>query len=182
MPAEPIMGQIMPFAGASIPRGWMPCNGAIMSISQNQGLFSVIGTAYGGDGIRTFALPDLRGRAILGSSGNNGQFPVGMVSGAETIKLTAAQIPAHNHLIKAKKDADKDVSRGVTPTGRILCKNTSPADNPTKIFSSAGKAERPLSQDTNIARNVGDQPHNNMQPYLVINYLIAIQGTYPSRS
>jgi microcystin-dependent protein len=181
MPTGPILGQIMPFAGAMVPKGWTLCNGALLPINQYQALFSVIGTSYGGDGMRTFAIPDLRGRAILGSTGG-GAIPVGMVGGAETVRLNASQIPAHSHLIKAKKDADTEAQRGDTPTGRIFSQNNIPADNPTKIFSTAGRGERALSQDTNIVRNVGDQPHNNMQPYLVVNYLIAIQGTYPSRS
>jgi microcystin-dependent protein len=182
MPAEPILGQIMPFAGTMIPRGWTLCNGALLSIPQYQALFSLIGTAYGGDGTRTFALPNLCGRGILGSTGTSGSFPMGTVSGSETVMLNASQIPAHSHLIKARKETDTDAGRGTVPTGRIFCQNRLPDDNPTKIFAVASNKDRPLSQDTNIVRNVGDRPHNNMQPYLVVSYLIAVQGVYPSRA
>ena len=85
MPVQPVLGQIMPFAGRFAPRGWAFCNGALLSIAQNQGLFSLLGTYYGGNGVSTFALPDLRGRAILGSTGGGGAYPAGMVSGVTTV-------------------------------------------------------------------------------------------------
>lgn len=174
------MAQIMPFAGATVPRGWALCNGALLSIQTNQALFSLLGTAYGGDGINTFALPDLRGRAILGSTGSGGAYPAGMVSGTIGVILTAAQIPSHNHLMQASTTAGS--GRGNPVTNNVFGVNTAPTDNPDKIFVTTGTGEVPLSVGTNIANEGGNQAHNNMQPYLAINYLIAMQGTFPSRN
>ncbi|OKO78803.1 tail fiber protein [Bradyrhizobium sp. AS23.2] len=180
MPYQPILGQIMPFAGAVIPRGWAPCNGALLAIQTNQALFSLIGTYYGGDGVRTFGLPDLRGRAILGSTGNGGQYPVGMTSGSMSVTLTVPQLPSHNHLIQAV--ATSGSGRGAPPANNIFGTNTLPTDNPTKIFGTAGSADTPLASGTNLVNEGSGQAHNNMQPYLAISYLIATQGVYPSRN
>jgi microcystin-dependent protein len=181
MPYEPILGQIMPFAGVTIPRGWAQCNGGLLAIQNYQALFSLIGTYYGGDGVRTFGLPDLRGRAILGSTGNAGSYPVGMTGGSTTVMLNAAQLPQHNHFIQATTVAGG--GRGaVSPAGHLFATNTLPASNPTKIFLTSGSGETALAVGTNLVNEGGNQPHNNLQPYLVISYLIALQGIYPSRS
>lgn len=178
MPYEPVMGQIMPFAGTMIPRNWALCNGALLSIQQYQALFSLLGTYYGGDGMRTFALPDLRGRAILGSSGGTGQYPAGMTSGSVMVNMTGLQLPQHNHMIQAT--AANGQGRGAAPNNNIFATTTAPADR--YIFLTAGTAETPLAVGTNLVNEGGGQPHNNMQPYLVISYLIAMQGIYPSRN
>jgi microcystin-dependent protein len=160
-----------------IPRGWALCNGALLSIQANQALFSLLGTYYGGNGSSTFALPDLRGRAILGSSGGSGQYPAGMTSGSVSVNMTGIQLPPHNHLIQAT--AANGQGRGAAPNNNIFATSTAPAGK--YIFLTAGTAETPLAVSTNIVNEGGGQAHNNMQPYLVINYLIAMQGTYPSR-
>ncbi|BAM89855.1 phenylacrylic acid decarboxylase [Bradyrhizobium oligotrophicum S58] len=180
MPVQPFLGQIMPFAGSFAPRGWAFCNGALLAIQPNQALFSLLGTYYGGNGVSTFGLPDLRGRAILGSTGGGGDYPAGMVSGATTVTLNASQIPAHNHFIQVS--TTQGAGRGALPTNNLFATNTIPADNPRKIFANAGQGEVPLALSTNLTDTGGGLAHNNMQPYLVINYLIATQGTYPSRS
>jgi microcystin-dependent protein len=180
MPVTPVLGQIMPFAGSQPPRGWAFCNGALLAIQPNQALFSLLGTFYGGNGVTTFALPDLRGRAILGSTGGGGEYPAGMVSGETTVTLTTAQMPNHNHQIQAS--STNGTGRGASATNNLFATNTLPPDNPTLIFTTAGTNQVPLSLSTNIVDVGGGQPHNNMQPYLVINYLIAMQGIYPSRS
>src|SRR5438067_11212956 len=113
MPYQPILGQIMPFAGVNVPRGWALCNGALLAIQSNSALFSLLGTYYGGDGMRTFALPDLRGRAILGSTGQSGQYPAGMTSGSVPVNMTGLQLPQHNHLIQAT--AANGQGRGAAP-------------------------------------------------------------------
>lgn len=180
MPLQPVLGQIMPFGGTVIPKGWAPCNGALLAIQTNTALFSLLGTYYGGNGVTTFALPDLRGRAILGSSGSSGSYPVGMVSGTNSVTLNVQQLPSHNHLIQVTTVAGG--GRGfVPPTNNIFATNTQPANDPTKIFVAPGGSDTPLTIGTNLLNDGLGQAHNNLQPYLVISYLIALQGTYPSR-
>lgn len=179
MPFQPVLGQIMPFAGAVVPRGWALCNGALLAISTNQALFSLLGTYYGGDGVRTFGLPDLRGRSILGSTGNSGQYPVGTISGTTTVTLSVQQLPAHTHGIQATTTSGS--GRGASPLNNLFATNTAGA-TPAKIFLTAGSAETALAQSTNVTNDGGGTPHNNMQPYLTISYLIAMQGLYPSRN
>ncbi|WP_256806668.1 phage tail protein [Bradyrhizobium sp. Bra64] len=181
MPYQPVLGQIMPFAGAVIPRGWALCNGALLAIQPNAALFSLLGTYYGGNGTTTFALPDLRGRAILGSSGGGGSYPVGMTSGTNSVALNAQQLPTHNHFIQVSATAG--AGRGnVPPTGNVFGTNSLPANNPTMIFAAPGAGDTPLAIGTNLVNEGSGQGHNNLQPYLVISYLIAMQGTYPSRN
>ena len=180
MPAEPVLGQIMPFAGAIVPRGWASCNGQLLSISQNAALFSLLGTSYGGNGTTTFQLPDLRGRAILGASGNGGNYPVGMISGTPNVTLMVNQIPPHNHRIAASTTSGS--GRGAAPAGNLFAVNTLPPANVKNIFLPAGNAETNLAPATNVVNDGGGQPHNNMQPYLAISYLIALNGTFPSRN
>ncbi|MEW6644198.1 MAG: tail fiber protein [Pseudomonadota bacterium] len=176
MPATPFVGQIMPAGFGIIPKGWAPCNGQLLAITANQALFSLIGTTYGGDGVRTFALPDLRGRAVLGCNFNS--VPWGLVSGTENVTLTPQQLPTHNHTLMGSTTAGS--GRSQPPTNQLFGVNTlgSPA---TKIFATAGAQEVPLSVSTNITNTGGNLSHNNMQPFLVINYLIALQGIFPSR-
>jgi microcystin-dependent protein len=180
MPINPFLGQIMPFPGSNVPKGWALCNGGLLSIQQNSALFSLIGTTYGGNGTTNFALPDLRGRAILGSSGTAGNYPAGTESGTTTVGLSVGQLPAHNHFIQASTTAG--AGRGSTPANHLFGVNTEPTSNPKKIFLLAGSMETNLAPSTNILPDGGGQPHNNMQPYLVINYMIALTGIYPSRN
>jgi microcystin-dependent protein len=170
----------MPFAGSVVPRGWALCNGALLSIQQNAALFSLLGTYYGGNGTTTFALPNLQGRAILGSSGTSGNYPAGMLSGTTTVTLSIAQIPSHNHFLQASTTAG--AGRGSSPANHLFGANTEPPNNPTKIFLLAGSKETNLATSTNIMNDGGNQGHNNMQPYLTISYLIATSGLFPSRS
>jgi microcystin-dependent protein len=178
MPYQPVLGQIMPFAGTVVPRGWALCNGAALSIQQWQALFSLLGTYYGGNGTTTFCLPDLRGRAILGSSGGAGAYPAGMISGSVSVNMTGLQLPQHNHMIQAT--AANGQGRGAPPDNNIYATSTAPANK--YIFLPAGSGETPLAVGTNLVNEGGGQAHNNMQPYLVISYLIAMQGTYPARN
>lgn len=179
MPLQPILGQIMPFAGTTVPRGWALCNGALMAIQTNQALFSLLGTYYGGDGIRTFGLPDLRGRAIMGSTGSGGDFPAGMTNGEIAVTLNAQQLPSHNHIIQAS--TAQGTGRGAAPANNLFGVNTIPPAGPKSIFLTAGSGETPLAPATNVLNEGGNQSHNNMQPYLVINYMIALNGIFPSR-
>ena len=180
MPYQPILGQIMPFGGAVVPRGWAPANGQLLAINQYTALFSLIGTYYGGNGTTTFALPDLRGRAILGSTGGGGNYPVGTVSGTTTVTLISAQLPQHTHILQASsvKGSERNGSPRWTPVRR----NTEPPAAPKMIFAAPSSKDTALQVGTNIGSMGGGVPHNNLQPYLVISYLIALSGIYPSRN
>ncbi|MDO9426065.1 MAG: tail fiber protein [Methylobacterium sp.] len=173
MPTEPFIGQIMPAGFGITPKGWLPCNGQILPIQQNSALFSLLGVTYGGDGVRTFALPDLRGRAILGS--NIGSVAWGQIGGTENVILLPQHLPAHNHSIEATTKIG--TGRSASPTNNIFA-----ATNTTEmIFAPAGNNEVPLAPSTNVGSAGNGGQHNNMQPYLAINYLIAISGIFPSR-
>lgn len=174
MPLTPFVGQIMLAGFGLVPRGWALCDGSLLSIRQNQALFSLIGTTYGGDGVNTFALPDLRGRAVLGS--NLGTVPWGQVDGSETASVSVGQLPSHSHSLQASTTAG--TGRGALPTGNLFAKNTA---SPIAIFAPPGSGDVPLASGTNVLPDGGGVPHNNMQPYLVINYLIALNGVFPSR-
>jgi microcystin-dependent protein len=176
MPYQPFLGMIMPFAGVRVPNGWALCNGQLMAIQTNSALFSLLGTYFGGNGVSNFALPDLRGRAILGASSN---VALGTVAGSVNVTLLIGQLPAHNHAIQVS--GTNGQGRGAAPAGHLFGVNTagSPA---TGIFTPAGILETPTSSGTNVQNDGGGLAHNNMQPYLAINYLIALNGIYPSRS
>jgi len=173
MPATPYLGQIMPVSFSIIPRGWAACNGQLVSVQQNQALFSLLGTAFGGDGRNTFALPDLRGRAVLGC--NFGSIPRAQIAGSERVTLDVNQLPNHTHTLQASTTAG--TGRAQAPNDNLFGANTATPAN--LIFAAAGSAEIPLAVGTNVAPAGGSQPHNNMQPYLVIAYLIAMQGIFP---
>jgi len=180
MPANPYVGQIMPTAFNVIPRGWHLCDGSLLPISQYQAVFALTGTTYGGNGTSNFALPDLRGRAILGTDGTiSGLYPPGLQTGTTTVPLTPSQIPQHNHIIQASTTPGAGPVQ--SPAGKIFGTDTSVGGS-EKIFATAGSAEVALAVSTNLVNDGGNQPHNNMQPYLAINYMIALQGIFPSRN
>ena len=171
---EPFLAEVKIFAGNFAPRGWALCEGQILPINQNQALFSLLGTTYGGDGRTTFALPDLRGRAPISS----GQGPglsnrnLGSRGGQPTHTLTQNEMPAHNHTVHL------NVSTSVGS-------ENSPSGN--HITSHSGAFSEDATSGTNIQGAItnntgGGQPHNNMQPYLALNYIIALQGVFPSRN
>ena len=169
---EPFLGEIMMFAGNFAPRGWALCNGQLLPIAQNTALFSLLGTTYGGNGQTTFALPDLRGRAPI----HVGQGPglsdrvLGQYGGEETHTLTWNEMPNHSH--PAYAHAENGTSD--TPTGLL------PARNPAGVPQYAAGADVTMSPEA-IGNAGGGQPHDNMQPYLVINFCIALQGVFPSQ-
>lgn len=175
--AQYYLGQILPvaFNVNMIPKGFHLCDGSLLSISQNSALFSLLGVYFGGNGVTTFALPDLRGRAALGA--NLGSIPLGQPAGTETVTVTVNQLPAHNHMIVATTNPGGGRG-GSSPANNILATNT----NPGSYLAAPGSNETTLAIGTNIGSAGGSQPHTNMQPYLVVNYMIALQGIYPSRS
>lgn len=195
---EPFIGQIMAFVGNFAIRGWAKCDGQLLPISSNTALFSIIGTNYGGDGRTTFALPDLRGRVPmhygngLGLTSRN----LGERGGQEYHNLLLTEMPSHNHIAlnNAAQDQHVMLSKDAA-VNQIPAEGDVPAAaqfgsglNATKVnaFGPAtnlvnGQAISGSSGFT-IANNGGSQAHNNMQPFVTVNYLIALQGIFPSRS
>ncbi|WP_127534132.1 phage tail protein [Paenibacillus kobensis] len=165
---EPFLGEIRMFGFGIVPRGWAVCSGQILSIQQNQALFSLLGTQYGGDGRTTFALPNYQGRVPVHAGSS---MPVGTVGGEENHTLTINEMPAHNHSVMASNgDGTAKVPAGKTWSV--------PADK-SSVFST-GTLDKVMSGAA-IGTAGGSQPHSNMQPYLTINFCIALQGIYPSR-
>lgn len=166
--AQPYVGEIRMFAGNFAPAGWMFCEGQLLPISENETLFQLIGTTYGGDGESTFALPDLRGRIPI-HQGNG--FILAETGGAEEITLTVNQIPAHGHPALASSG----IASSADPTNNVPAKLTIAAvfpygtDNPLT----------PLSPQS-IAPVGGSQPHTNFQPYLCVDFIISLFGIFPS--
>ena len=166
--AQPYVGEIRMFAGNFAPAGWMFCEGQLLPISENETLFNLIGTTYGGDGQSTFALPDLRGRIPL-HFGNG--FTLAETGGAETITLTTSQIPAHNHAFLATSSSANDsnasahVAAQVTAGFPYLNANPPVAMAPQSVSSTGGS-----------------QPHNNFQPYLCVDFIISLFGIFPSQT
>ncbi len=171
--SEPFIAEVRIFAGNFAPRGWAFCDGQLLPIAQNTALFSLIGTTYGGDGRTTTALPNLQGRAPM----HPGQGPgltarrLGEKGGVETVALSEAQMPNHLHTLRAT------VSRGSASQPQGNAFNRSTGDTaylaPTNL----------TGMSTTMAANTGGgQPHNNLQPFLTLNFIIALVGLYPSRN
>lgn len=170
--SEPFIAEIRIFAGNFAPRGWAFCNGQLLQIAQNTALFALIGTTYGGDGRTTTALPNMAGRAPMHPGRGPGLTArrLGQRGGVEEVTLNANQLPAHSHTVNA--------SSAVATTGAPA--GASMADTDTvKHYGPAADAENLANA---AVSSTGGQPHNNMQPYLVLNYIIALTGIFPSRS
>jgi microcystin-dependent protein len=168
---EPLLGSIILFGGNFEPRGWAFCNGQPLEIAQYSALYSLLGTTYGGDGITTFRLPDLRGRVPVHAGLGSGLSPrsPGDAFGSETVTLAATQVPPHSHdLVVANVPSSSDRAQG-----DMLARSQIYSDT-----SGATLTLNPLS----IALTGGGQPHDNMQPSLCVNYIIALEGIYPSRN
>ncbi|HLQ18702.1 MAG TPA: tail fiber protein [Tabrizicola sp.] len=167
---EPLLGTILLFGGNFEPRGWAFCNGQSLEIAKYSALYSLLGTTYGGDGITSFRLPDLRGRVPVHSGSGAGlspRFP-GEVFGAEAVTLAPGQVPPHSHdLVVADVPSSSDRAQGgMLARSEIYSDTSAPA-----------LTLNPLA----IALTGGGQPHDNMQPSLCVNYIIALEGIYPSR-
>ncbi len=170
--SEPFLAEIRIVGFNFAPRGWAFCDGQILPINQNQSLYSLLGTTYGGDGRTSFALPDLRSRTPLHKSDEK---QLGQNGGAETVTLSAAQIPGHTHTLKASSSsADESVA-----TDHVLA-TSSPA--PDMLYKNPETATMTSLHEESITHAGGGQTHNNMQPYLALNYCIALQGLFPSRN
>lgn len=164
--AQPYVGEIRMFAGNFAPAGWMFCEGQLLPISENETLFQLIGTTYGGDGESTFALPDMRGRIPI-HQGNG--FILAETGGAEEITLTVNQIPAHSHPFLVSSGS----STSANPTGNVVAK-TNDAD---VYFEDSPNQNMNVQAISPVG---GSQPHTNFQPYLCINFIISLFGIFPS--
>lgn len=172
--SDQFIGEIRMFGGNFAPQGWALCNGQLLPISQNQALFSLIGTYYGGDGVQTFALPNLQSRVPIHQGQGLGLSPyvMGQNGGTENVTLTTQQMPSHSHPVNAVGSPG-----GANRVGGNLLANS----------SSGNVYNAPPSDGTTLAaaaigNNGSSQPHANIQPYLCINFIIALQGIYPSRN
>jgi microcystin-dependent protein len=164
--AQPYVGEIRMFAGNFAPAGWMFCEGQLLPISENETLFQLIGTTYGGDGQSTFALPDLRGRISI-HQGNG--FILAETGGTESVTLTVQQIPVHSHGFVATTSGGTDSKA----QDNLLATSTA-----TKIYRESNANQAMAS--TMVGPAGGSQPHTNFQPYLCIDYIISLFGIFPS--
>jgi microcystin-dependent protein len=179
--ADPFVAEIRIFPFNFAPKGWAWCDGQLMPISQNTALFSLLGTTYGGDGKSNFALPDLQGRAPM----HPGQGPglslhdLGETGGTETVSLLESEMPAHTHTLESVTSFAGSAN---DPTGNVLAKATT--GTPLNAYIPFAQGSTPLAAMANqaIAPAGGDQPHNNMMPYLTLYFNIALQGVFPPRT
>jgi microcystin-dependent protein len=171
--SQPFIGQIIMFGGNFAPSGWAFCNGQLLSIAQNDVLFTLIGTTYGGDGQNTFALPDLRGRVPInqGLLQGGGNYVIGQVSGTETVTLIATQLPMHTHLASCNSGNGSSAN----PAGNFW------AATPAFLQYVNGAANTNLNVVA-VASSGSNQLHDNVIPYLTVNYVIALVGIFPSRN
>lgn len=200
---DPFLGQIIMFGGNFAPRGWALCQGQLLAISQNSALFSILGTTYGGDGRTTFALPDLRGRMPISEGTGPGLSTrkLGQRGGEERTTLNLLQIPSHFHTasantqvqVSSEVQASSALATSATPieggsiaavaanrgekTQALMYNNSTP-DVSLAPAVTAGTA----ATQVHVDNSGGSQSHNNMQPYLTVHYIIALQGIFPSRN
>lgn len=166
--AQPYIGEIRMFAGNFAPAGWMLCQGQLLPISENETLFALIGTTYGGDGQSTFALPDLQSRVPIHMGGG---MALAQTGGVESVTLTTAQIAAHDHTF----NASTATAGGINPAGNVVGQSDS------VLLFRAQAGNTPL-QPSAIAPAGGSQPHDNMQPFLCLNFIISLFGIFPSQT
>jgi len=168
--AEPFLSETRIMSFNFAPKGWALCNGQFLPINQNQALFSLLGTTFGGDGRVNFALPDLRGRIPI-HFGNG--HTLGEKAGEKAHTLTINELPTHKHFLKSTTDA---VSTNIPATGSVLGETA-----PNQVYNGSGQNLVAMNPSS-VSNNGGSQPHLNMQPYLVLNFCIALQGIFPSQN
>ncbi len=201
---EGTIGEVRMFAANFAPLNWALCQGQILPIQQNTALFSILGTTYGGDGVRTFALPDLRGRSIVGAGQGLGLslYNIGQVTGTENVTLLQSNLPAHTHTATvaagtggsatATLNGVNGAAGQVAPGGNLLGQDTT---QNVSLYASSGttgamdpgaitvtKVSGPQLSTVNLNPAGGSLPHNNMQPSLVVNYIICLTGIFPVRN
>jgi microcystin-dependent protein len=179
--SEPFIGQIVLFPYNFAPRGWAFCNGQLLSIAQNTALFSLLGTTYGGDGRTTFALPDLRGRVPISAGQGPGlsDYSLGETGGAEDVTLITSEMPSHNHTAQVQLKGSNANASTDLPSGAVLARSAR-----GNIYAAAASLVDMSSSSaaSTIGAAGGSQPHENRQPFLTLNYCIALEGIFPSRN
>ena len=174
--SEPFLAEVRIMGFNFAPRGWAFCDGQIMPINQNQSLYSLLGTTYGGDGKTSFALPDLRGRVPMHVGASNGTFhPEGQKSGEETHTLSGAEMPQHDHVLQVTDNT----ATYPNVAGHV------PATLPASVdfgFSTSADPTPQRFMSASVSNVGGGQAHDNMQPYLAVNFCIALRGLFPSRN
>jgi microcystin-dependent protein len=173
--SNPFLGEIRIVSFNFPPKGWAFCDGQFLPINQNQPLFAILGTTYGGNGQTTFALPDLQGRAPMQEGQGNGlsQRFLGEMSGSETVTLLTSEMPSHNHIANGSNTQSTQQS----PIG-----NFSSGSTQNKRYAAAANNPDTQMNQSVLAPTGGSLPHNNMPPYLFLNFIIALQGVYPPRT
>ena len=176
--SEPFLGEIRMVGFYFNPRGWALCNGQLLSIAQNSALFSLLGTNYGGDGQNTFGLPDLRGRTPINYGQGPGLSPydIGSAGGSESVTLTTNQMPIHNHFVNAVSG----VSTTDNPNG-VLAAIPGLSTDGTAVNAYSNAASNTTMSPSAIQNAGGGQSHPNIQPYLAVNFVIALEGIFPPR-
>ena len=177
MAETPFLGGIFMFAGNFAPRGYALCQGQLMSISQNTALFSILGTTYGGDGIQTFALPDLRGRGPVGAGNGPGLSPVviGELAGTQNATILTSNLPAHSHVLNASTSAGDQP----LPTGNVLASVQDSQGGQSTAYTAAPNT---TMAPNSIGLTGNGLPISIQSPYLCVNFIIATQGVFPSRN
>jgi len=175
--SDPYVGEIRMFGGNYAPAGWNFCDGSQLSISEYDTLFNLIGTTYGGDGQSTFNVPDLRGRVPMHQgNGGGGNYVVGQSGGVEQVTITSQQLPVHNHTLQASNVAG---DTGTPQTGQALSSQGPAGSTPPAWLPFDGSNQVTLA-GASISANGSGQPHGNIQPTLVVNFIISLFGIYPS--
>lgn len=169
--SNPYIGEIRLFAGNFAPTGWALCDGSLLSIAQNQPLYQLIGTTYGSDAINNFALPDLRGRVPVhqGQGAGLSAYVLGQTFGVEAVTLTTPEIPSHSHVPQASAEAGTSPN----PTGQVWAASTA-----VRQFAAPGPA---AAMAAAIGAAGGDQPHDNVPPYVAVSFIISLVGNFPSQ-
>jgi microcystin-dependent protein len=173
--SDPYVGEIRIFGFNFQPAGWAFCNGQLLPIAPNTALFSLLGTTYGGDGKTSFGLPDLQGRAPMhpGQAPGLSNYVTGEVGGSETVTLLTSEVPGHTHVLMASNQPGEDAAPAGEALGRSVGASLYQTDAAQNLVAMAPDAVAPAG---------GDQPHNNLMPYVTLSFCIALQGVFPPRS
>ena len=177
--SEPFLSEIKIVSFNFPPKGWALANGQFLPINQNQALFSLLGTTYGGNGQTTFALPNLRGRVPIHFGGAHG---LGEAAGSTSVTISQQTMPAHTHFPNARNDiGNANIPTSNTVLAQAVAVQQDQGTVPVNMYSSSNIVDKPLHPGS-VSNVGGSQPHNNMMPYLTLNFIIALQGIFPSRN